>query len=70
MVENYRITSPTMVLILEEGRHVSYMIPKGATVSIEGKTFNGDRLVEVLWAGQTVMMFTQDLRSRGEKMAL
>ena len=70
MVDTYQITSPTMVLILEEGRHVSYMIPAGATISIEGKTFNGNKLVEVVWAGQTVMMFTQDLRSRGEKMAL
>jgi hypothetical protein len=68
MLEKYQITSPTMVLILEGGRHVSYMVPTGAVITIEGKTFNGNTLVEVLWAGQTVMMFTQDLRSRGLKI--
>jgi hypothetical protein len=39
-------------------------------VIVESETFDGDKLVEVSVAGKTVMMFTQDLRSRGEKIIL
>ena len=67
-LEKYRIESPTIALFLEEGRHVAHMVPKGSTISIDGKTFNGDKLVEVTWADKVVMMFTQDIRHRGVKI--
>ena len=67
-LDKYRIDSPTIALFLEDGRHVAHMVPKGATITIEGETFNGDKLVEVTWSDKVVMMFTQDLRSRGKKM--
>ena len=67
--DTYRITSPTMVLFLEEGRHVSEMIPADSIIVVQSETFNGDRLIEVLWAERRVMMFTQDIRSRGEKIS-
>ena len=57
-----------MVLFLEDGRHISRMIPKDATISTEGKTFNGDKLVEVIWEDMVVMMFTQDIRSRSTQL--
>ena len=66
--ETYRITSPSLVLLQVNDRRVSHMIPKGAVVSFDGKTFNGDKIVEVVWDGKIVLMFTQDLRSRGEKI--
>jgi hypothetical protein len=66
--ETYRITSPALVLFQENERHVSHMIPRGAVVSFDARTFNGDKLVEVLWDGRVVLMFTQDLRLRGEKI--
>jgi len=67
-LEKYRIESPTIALFLEEGRHVAHMVPKGSMITIDGKTFNGDKLVEVTWAEKVVMMFTQDIRSRGKKI--
>ena len=63
--DTYRITSPT--LFLEGDGHVARTLSKGALVKIESETFNGNRLVEVVFEGKAVMMFTQDLRSRGEK---
>jgi hypothetical protein len=63
--DTYRIGSPTITLFLEGGRHVARTLPKGALVKIESETFNGNKLVEVLFEGKVVMMFTQDLRSRG-----
>jgi hypothetical protein len=55
-------------LFLEDGRHVAHLVPEGATISIDGKTFNGNKLIEVTWAEQIAMMFTQDLRTRSIKV--
>jgi len=66
--DKYRITSPTIALFLEDGRHVAHMIPKDTIITVQTETFNGDRLIEVLWAEKPVMMFTQDIRSRGVKI--
>jgi hypothetical protein len=66
--ERYLICSPTIALFLEDGRHVAHLVPEGATISVDGKTFNGNKLIEVTWAEKIVMMFTQDLRTRGKKV--
>jgi|SoiMethySBSTD1v2_1073268.scaffolds.fasta_scaffold601362_2 hypothetical protein len=68
--DRYRITSPTIALFLEDGRHVANMIPEGSIVVVESENINGNRLLEVIWAEKKVMMFTQDIRSRGEKIQL
>jgi hypothetical protein len=67
--DTYQIKSPTISLYLEGERHVARTLPKGALVKIESETFNGNKLVEVLFEEKVVMMFTQDLRSRGKKVA-
>jgi len=42
-------------------------ISVGTIISLDGKTFNGNKLMEVNWNEKTFMMFTQDLRTRGKK---
>jgi hypothetical protein len=64
--DKYRIISPTIALFMENGRHVSRLVPEGSVILVDGETFNGDKLVEVMWAEKLVMMFTQDIRTRGE----
>ena len=66
--ETYLISSPTIALVLEDGRHVAHLVPEGSLISTDGKPFNGNRLMEVTWADKVVMMFTQDLRTRGKKI--
>jgi hypothetical protein len=66
--ETYVIFSPTIALFLEDGRHVAHLVPEGATISIDGKTLNENKLIEVTWAEKIVMMFTQDLRTRGKRL--
>lgn len=66
--ERYLINSPTIALFFEDGRYVSHLVPEGTTISLDGKTFNGNKLMEVMWDEKAVMMFTQDLRSRGKKI--
>jgi hypothetical protein len=66
--ETYVISSPTIALFLEDGRHVAHLVPEGSLIITDGKPFNGNRLMEVTWADKIVMMFTQDLRTRGSKI--
>ena len=66
--EKYLISSPTIALFLEDGRQVAHLVPEGALIRTDGKPFNGNRLMEVTWADKVVMMFTQDLRTRGTKV--
>lgn len=60
----YRILSPTIAVFRDQGRHVAGTVPAGAVIVIASEAFDGDRLVDVIWDGKSVMMFTQDLRAR------
>jgi hypothetical protein len=66
--DTYRITSPCLYMFLENGHYVSGMLPKESIIAIASEHFNGNKLVEVIFEEKVVMMFTQDLRSRGEKV--
>jgi hypothetical protein len=70
-VPTYRINSPTIAMVLENGRHVARTVRTGAIITIKnGKPFNGETLIEVICNrdGRTVMMFSQDLRAHSTKM--
>jgi hypothetical protein len=62
----YRIIQPTIALFFEEGRQVARTIAAGSVITAE--SIEGDKLIEVQWSEKTVMMFAQDIRSRGERM--
>jgi len=66
--QKYKINSPTIAMYLENDRHVAVKVPTGTVITLDSETLNGDKLVEVLWAERSVMMFTQDIRTRGEKV--
>jgi hypothetical protein len=68
MSGKYRIKSPTIALFSENGRHVPRTVPAGAVVEIKSLALDGNRLVEVMWDGRNVMMFSQDIQSRGERV--
>ena len=62
----YRINSPTIALFLEDGRQVARAIPTGSIVTVE--SLDGDTLVEATWNQTKVLMFSQDIRARGERI--
>jgi hypothetical protein len=64
----YRINNPTIALFEQDGRHVADTVPAGAIIEINGDAFDGDKLLEVVWDGKPVLMFTQDLRKRAESV--
>ena len=65
--ETYRLTSPTIALFSEEGRQVARFIPLGGLIHVKD-SLDGNSLIEVVWEGQTVMMFAQDVLARGERV--
>jgi hypothetical protein len=68
-MESYRIKRTTIALVQENQRHVAYTVPINSVVSLaEGKSLNGSKLVEVIWNGQQVLMFAQDLRTHTSRL--
>ena len=65
--ETYRLTSATIALFSEEGRQVARFIPFGGLIHVR-HSLDGNSLIEVVWEGQTVMMFAQDVLARGERV--
>jgi hypothetical protein len=64
----YRINEPTIAMFEAEGKYVARTMASGTIVEVRGDAIDGNRLVDVIWDGRNVMMFTQDLRSRAESL--
>ena len=65
----YRLNTPTLAVVAcaDDPEHkVPVTIPQGSVVEIVETDLNGNRLVDARWEGKLVMMFTTDLRARGE----
>jgi hypothetical protein len=64
----FRINVPTIALFTEDGRQVARRIPVGSEISVDETDIKRNELIEVRWIARTVMMFSQDIRTRGEKI--
>lgn len=63
-IKRYRITEPTIAISQDGGRGVAHTVSAGSIVELQNGPMDADKLIEVIWNGRTVMMFTQDLRQR------
>jgi len=66
--QRYRLNSPTLAIIQHDGQNSPTTIPNGAVVKVVNGPLDGNRLVDVMWEGKTVMMFTTDIRERCVKL--
>jgi hypothetical protein len=66
--QRFRLKSPTLAIMTQDGANIAVMIPKGAEVEVIDGPLNGNRLVEIRWECKTVMVFTNDIRDRGERI--
>jgi len=65
----FRLKTPTLGTISsDDGHRVAVTIPQNAIVTVINGPLDGNPMVDVLWEGKTIMMFTQDLRTRGERV--
>jgi hypothetical protein len=67
--KRFRLESPTLALDIIDGKRVAITVPAGTTIKVvSGPTTEGDRLVDVVWAGRTVAMFCYDVSVRGTEV--
>jgi hypothetical protein len=63
MLGSHRLIEPILAMFALDGHHHATTVPIGTVVDLNGKKFNGDRLMEVQWDGRMVLMFTADLKA-------
>jgi hypothetical protein len=67
--QTFRLKTPTLGIVpSDDGHRVAMTVPQDAIVTLIDGGLDGDRMVDMLWEGKTVTMFTQDLRTRGERV--
>ena len=64
--QRYRLNSPTLAILNGDGQHTPVTVPMGGIVEVVAGPLDGNRLVDVKWDGKPLMMFTIDIRERGE----
>ena len=64
----FRLKTPTLAIMAQDGTKIPVMIPKGGEVEVIDGPLNGNRLVDVRWEDKIVMVFTNDIRDRGERV--
>ena len=64
----YQLTSEGQA-IHTNGRVRVLTIPADSIITVMGGPFNGARLVDIAWNGQSLLMFTDELRDHGRKLA-
>ena len=67
-IKRYLIKEPTIAMFQENGVYVARTVASGMIVEVQNNPIEGDKLVDVVWSGKNVMMFTQDLRNRAEPL--
>jgi hypothetical protein len=67
--ERHKLHSPTLgIMTTPEGKRIPVTVPKNAIVTVKAGPLDGTRLIDVEWDGELIMMFTVDLRERGERI--
>lgn len=63
MESRFRLTESTLAMVAVDGHHTSFTVPVDTVIDLNGEKFNGHRLMEVLWDGRKILMFTSDLKA-------
>jgi len=66
--QRFRLNTPTLAIIRHDGQNYPTSIPNRAVVKVLAGPLDGNRLVDVMWGGKAVMMFTTDIRERGVRL--
>ena len=66
MVGKYRLLKSTLGVVT--ATHIAMSVPEGSILEIHTAPEVGDRTVEVLCNGGTIVMFVRDITERAEKL--
>jgi hypothetical protein len=62
----FRLTRYAMAIAQRDGRNSAILVPEGAIIEVLGGPFDGTRLMDVIYDGEAVMMFTDDMKTHTE----
>jgi hypothetical protein len=63
-----RLKGPTLAVLIHHGSLTAVTVPADSIIELAHGLLDGDQLMDVRWDGKTVMMFTTDIRKRGERI--
>ena len=58
----YRLNAEMLGVISTDWRRMTVRIPEGSTITVVNGYFNGSRMVDILWEGDTVVILGRDGR--------
>lgn len=64
MKRRYKIRTPTIALDGEKLLH----LPAESAITIAARVSDGEALIDVVWEGRVLKMFTRDLMERAEEV--
>jgi hypothetical protein len=64
--QRLRLTRAAMAIAQRNSRNAAIMIPEGAIIELLNGPFDGVRLMDVSYGGETIMMFTNDMEHHTE----
>jgi hypothetical protein len=65
-MQGQRYRMKTAALAIADHTKATITIPTGAEIEVIDGRLDGNRLVNVVWEGTSVKMFTNDIYDRGE----
>ncbi|MBN9662642.1 MAG: hypothetical protein J0H49_30870 [Acidobacteria bacterium] len=69
MPQRYQIIAPTLVLAVQGSGKKPITIPTDSMVDVPLTLYGRKGLIEVQFNGETVLMFAEDIRERGVRVA-
>jgi hypothetical protein len=67
--KKFRLTSATIGVVATSEEKTVVRIPRGAAVQVLSGPIGNDRMLDVLYEGQTLMMFVDDIVHGAEEIA-
>jgi len=65
----FRLTRIAVAIAQRDSRNTAIMVPQGAVIELLNGPFDGVRLMDVRYKGETIMMFTNDMENHTDKVA-
>jgi hypothetical protein len=66
--QRFRLNRAAMAIAQRDARNTAIMIAKGSIIEVMGGPFDGERLMDVRYDGEMIMMFTEDMKTHTELM--
>jgi len=65
--KRFRIKTTTLGIAAVRNQRIPVAVPADATVEVISHT-HSNRMIDVVWEGENLKMFAQDIRERGEEI--